>query len=444
MGKSGKDEPQTSISELEDSLSYEQLIHCMRCGLCLPTCPTYDLYHVETASPRGRLSLMRAMAEDRLEISDGFYQAMHLCLGCLACQTACPAGVPYGDLLELARDLAEAQQAPKRNRLLHGLRNFLLARLLYSPHGLEPFKPLLRLYQGLGLQKLNLARWLPDPVGEWESMLPAVPRQSIHQALGEFVPAEPPVRGRVGLLTGCLENVLLAGMGRATAYVMARNGFEVVIPKKQVCCGALPAHIGQLDLARQQARDNIEAFEAAGVDIVISDAAGCSAQLKGYGHLLASDPHYAQRARHIAENARDVTEFLVQHLPLRDGLHPLPVRVAYDDPCHLLHAQKISIQPRALLQNIPGLGFVELPEASWCCGSAGTYNLTHPEEANALLARKMEHVRQVAPQILATANTGCYIQLAKGVSQAGLDIEVCHVVELLERAYRGSPQVNLD
>jgi glycolate oxidase iron-sulfur subunit len=438
MSQPGKNQKQPALTQLDEDLSYEQLIHCMRCGLCLTTCPTFDLYHIETASPRGRLSLMRSVAEERLEISDGFNNAMTLCLGCLACQTACPAGVPYGRLLELARGLAETEQAKKRNRLWNSVLDLLLKHLLYGPHGLEYFKSFLRIYQGLGLHKLNLARWLPGRLGEWERMLPAVASQSIHQALGEIVPAEPPVRGRVGLLTGCLENVLLSKMGQASAYVLARNGFEVVIPKKQVCCGALPAHIGQLDLARQQARDNIRAFEAAGVEIVISDAAGCSAQLKEYGHLLAGDPEYAVRAQRFSENAYDITEFLVLNFPLRDGLHPLPVHVAYDDPCHLIHGQKVSVQPRALLQSIPGLQFVELPEASWCCGSAGTYNLTHPQEAAALLERKMKHLRQVAPQILATANTGCYIQLLKGVREAGLDIEVCHVIELLERAYRGT------
>lgn len=419
----------------EDVPSYEQLIHCMRCGLCLSSCPTFALYQTEKASPRGRLSLMRAVSEGRLELTDGFEDAMNLCLGCLACQTACPAGVPYGSLLERARQQAEerrkALRAPSANRA----RTWLLNSILHSPHGLERFAPLLRLYAGLGVNRLNLARLLPGDFGRLERMLPPVPARSAHQVLGEIVPAEPPVRGRVGLLTGCLENTLLAGMAIATARVLAKNGYEVVIPPAQECCGALPAHIGELELARRRARRNIDVFEAAGVDIIISDAAGCSAQLKDYGHLLAEDPRYAVRAARFAAASRDATEFLAGLLPLRDGFRPLNLRVAYDDPCHLVHAQGISRQPRELLKALPGIEFVELPEASWCCGSAGTYNLTHPDESEALLDRKLEHVRALAPDVLATANSGCYIQLSAGVRRAALPIEVLHVAELIARAY---------
>lgn len=415
--------------------SYEQLIHCMRCGLCLPTCPTYALFKIEKASPRGRLALMRAVSEARLDLTDGFADAMYLCLGCLACQTACPAGVPYGSLLELARYQIEETRQKRRPLLARLARRWLLGRLLFGPDGLEPLAPLLRFYQQVGLHRLNLARLLPGPLGKWERLLPKVPPKSTQRQLGQRVAAEPPVRGRVGLLVGCLENTLLARMGIATARVLSRNGFEVVIPPRQACCGALPNHLGERELARQQARHNIEVFEAAGVEVVISDAAGCSAQLKEYGHLLADDPQFAERARHFAAHAKDATEFLAEHLPLRDGMRPLPMRVAFDDPCHLVHAQGIQSQPRQLLRQIPGLELVELPEATWCCGSAGTYNLTHIRESEALLQRKMGHVAKLNLDALVTANTGCYLQLSKGVQEAGLKIEVLHLSELLARAY---------
>lgn len=423
------------INNPVDALGYEQLIHCMRCGLCLPTCPTYSLYQLEKTSPRGRLSLMRAVSEGRLDMTDGFIGAMNLCLGCLACQTACPAGVPFGDLLERAHQQSEAKRKEKRIWLSNLLRKFLLTRLLYEPCNLEPLMPLLRIYQKIGLHRLNLARLIPSPFGDWERMLPRMSTSSTRQELGKFVPANPPVLGRVGLIIGCMENTLLSKMCLATVRVLAFNGFDVVIPPNQVCCGALPCHLGELKLAIQQARCNIDAFEAAGIDVVINDAVGCSAQLKEYDHLLSDDPVYAQKAKYFSSKAEDVTEFLASHLPLRKGMYPLNIRLSYDDPCHLIHAQGIYNQPRELLMNIPGVELIELSEATWCCGSAGAYNLTHIEESNAILERKMAYIKEMDIDILATANTGCYIQLAKGIRDAGLDIRVCHITELIALAY---------
>jgi len=418
-------------------LDEDLLVQCMRCGLCLATCPTFAIYQSEKTSPRGRLALMHSVNTGVLGISDGFHEAMNLCLGCLACETACPAGVEYGHLLETSRDEAEAYKKEKRSPWINKLRHWVVADLLRGPQGLERWMPVLKLYQALGLDKLNLGRIFPDPLGDWEQMLPPIPRRSIHQALGEFLPGVHPRRGRVGLLTGCLENTLLAGMGIATAKVLAQNGFDVIMPPAQECCGALQAHIGELELARERARRNIDVFENAGVDVVISDAAGCSAQLKEYGHLLKNDQEYRGRAQYFSSTARDATEFLAEIGPLRPGMKALKLRVAYDDPCHLIHAQRISSQPRQLIESIPGVELVEMPESSWCCGSAGTYNLTHSEEAEFLLKRKMDHLEGLAIDVLATANTGCYIQLAAGVQRYGANVEVMHVVELISRAYFG-------
>jgi glycolate oxidase iron-sulfur subunit len=224
-------------------------------------------------------------------------------------------------------------------------------------------------------------------------------------------------------------------MGIATARVLARNGFSVVVPRGQVCCGALPAHLGELETARQEARRNVDVFEAAGVDAVISDAAGCSAQLKEYGKLLADDPAYRERAAKFASQAYDVTEFLARHLPLRGELHALGLRVTYDDPCHLVHAQGISAEPRALLRSLPGVELVELPESTQCCGSAGTYNLVHMTESSAILERKMKYLSELHVDALAVANTGCYLQLAYGVKKSAIPVEVIHIVELIDRAY---------
>jgi len=420
---------------LGSSLSYEQMIHCMRCGFCLPTCPTYAIYSDEKASPRGRLALMRAVEEGRIEIADGFAEAMTMCLGCLACQTACPAGVQYGQLFELAREHVEVHQKAQRTRIFQWVLDQILCRLLFSPRGLEPFLPLLRLYKKMDLSRLNLAQMLPGRLGSLEQLIPNIPPRSIHQALGKLVPAKPPEIGRVGLLSGCLENGLLSNIGIATCKVLTQNGFTVVIPPDQACCGALPAHIGEMTIAKHEARQNIDAFEQAEVDFVISDAAGCSAQLKEYGRLLADDPIYRDRAEVFSSKARDITEFLAGYIPLRGKLHNQNLRVAYDDPCHLVHAQGISLQPRELLRSLPGVHLIELPESTWCCGSAGTYNLTHVEEASALMERKMKYIQDLDIDVLATANTGCYIQLATGVRKYGLEIEVAHVIELVSRAY---------
>jgi glycolate oxidase iron-sulfur subunit len=383
---------------------------------------------------------MYAVNTGQLDVSDGFHEAMNLCLGCLACQTACPAGVEFGHLLEEARDQSEARQKEKRPPWVNKVRHWLVADLLKGPHGLEKWLPLLKIYQVVGLQKLNLGRLLPGPFGDWEQMLPPIPQKSTHQALSELLPVVAPQRGRVGLLTGCLENSLLADMNIATARVLAQNGFDVVIPQTQACCGALSAHIGELDIARDHARKNIEVFEAAKVDVVISDAAGCSAQLKEYGHLLKDDPVYRDRAQYFATLSRDATEFLAEILPLRAGMRKLNLLVAYDDPCHLVHAQGVFLQPRQLIEAIPGIELVELPESNWCCGSAGTYNLTHSKEADILLERKLENLRRLSADVLLTANTGCYIQLSAGVKRFGVDVEVMHIIELIARAYFGAPR----
>jgi len=418
-----------------DAPSYDQLVHCMRCGLCLPTCPTFALYRDEKASPRGRLALMRAVSEGRLELSQGFDNAMNLCLACLACQTACPAGVPFGSLLEHARVQAEARSKKYRSPIRRAFREWLISSLLSTPSLIDRLAPLLRQYQATGLQRLNLARLLPGPLAGWERMLPPIPSRSAQARLGEVVDGVPPIRGRVGLLTGCIENRMLSNLPVATAHLLSKNGFHVIVPPGQVCCGALPGHIGEMELARQMARRNIEVFESAKVDFVVSDAAGCSAQLKEYGHLLESDAAFAERAHHFAASARDATELLASLIPLRGTPNRTEIRVAYDEPCHLVHGQGIRDEPRRLLQSIPGLRLVELPESAWCCGSAGTYNLTHVAESEELLRRKMDNVRRVAPDVLATANTGCMMQLTRGVREARLNIRVRHVVEILAAAY---------
>lgn len=426
-----------NINKWHSKLDEDLLIQCMRCGLCLATCPTYSLTHMEKDSPRGRLALMWAVKNGEVIITNGYADAINLCLGCLACETACPAGVQYGHLLEEARDEIEYFKEKKRNPIINRFRKWLINNLLRGPHGLEKWMPLLRFYQSTGIQELNITKFLPGPVGDWEQMLPKIPKKSAHEQLKSFLPGEFPKKGKIGLLIGCLENTLLANMCVATARILVKNGYDVFIPADQECCGALPGHIGDLAAARARAKKNIEVFERANVDFVISDAAGCSAQLKDYGHMFKDDPLYRERAEKFSSIAFDATEFLAEMLPWRGKLKSLNLRVAYDDPCHLVHAQGISSQPRTLLESIPGIELVELPESDWCCGSAGTYNLTHPKESEALLTRKMNFLKEASVDVLVTSNTGCYLQLAAGVRKHRLNVKVLHITEIIYLAYIG-------
>jgi glycolate oxidase iron-sulfur subunit len=417
---------------------YDRFLDCIHCGLCLSYCPTYAELGLEMDSPRGRIYLMRAYTDGRIGLTDNFVHHIYQCLDCRACETACPSGVHYGSIVERARAEIEARRTRPPGE--QWLRDLVFKRLLPSRGWLAlAFLPL-RLYQGLGLQKLaralGLVRLLPARLQEMEAMLPALPRRSLKGKLKPVMPARGERRYRVGLVTGCVMNEMFTPVNVATARVLTQNGCEVVIPRAQTCCGALQVHSGERAIAQDLARKNIEAFEQAGVDVVIINAAGCGAQLKEYGDLLEDDPRYRERARAFSARVRDISEFLAD-IPLNELMEPVHARVAYHDACHLAHGQRVREQPRALLKKIPGLELVELEESDWCCGSAGIYNVTHPEMAARLLRRKVQHVGNAAPDIVATGNPGCILQIQHGIRQAGKTIEVVHPVELLDRAYRG-------
>lgn len=420
-------------------LSVEGVNQCVHCGLCLAYCPTFSELGTEMDSPRGRIFMIKSLAEDRMTLSDSTVRHLSLCLDCRACETVCPAGVPYGRLIEAAKAEIERDRPGSVGRRVFRWLNFGL--LLGHPRLLGLAASAARLYQASGLQRLvrtsGLARLLPGTLPAWEALLPPVPARAERAAPPRLTPAEGPRRARVALLTGCVQSVIFAAHNRATARVLAKNGCDVIVPDGQGCCGALNAHGGDHERALAMARRTIDTFEAARVDAIVVNTSGCGAHMKAYGRLLADDPAYAERARRFAAAVRDIAEFLAQE-PLRGPLSPVPLMCTYHDPCHVVHGQKIKSEPRKLLAQIPELRVVELTESDWCCGSAGIYNLTEPEMAARLLHRKVGHVLATGAEAVVTANPGCILQIHAGLGAHESGVRVMHLIEILDRAY-GAP-----
>jgi glycolate oxidase iron-sulfur subunit len=419
-------------------IDVEGVHQCVHCGLCLPYCPTFSELGTEMDSPRGRIFIIKALAEGRMQLGASTAAHLDLCLGCRACETACPSGVPYGRLIEAARVEVERQRPGGPVRRLFRWLNFSV--LLPSPRMLGLAAAGLRAYQASGLQRLvrlsGLLRLVPEPLRSWEPLLPVLPPGHDRAPLPERIPARGARRAVVGLLAGCIQQVAFGPQNRATARVLAENGAEVAVPRDQACCGALHAHAGEHDTALQLARRTVAAFEAAAVERVIVNTSGCGAHMKSYGVLLAGDPAWAERAARFAAGVEDISEFLARE-PLRGPLRPVARTVTYHDPCHVVHGQRIRREPRALLAQVPGLTVVDLPEADWCCGSAGTYNLTQPEMAGRLQQRKVSHVLSTGAGAVVTSNPGCIIQIAQGLAARGARVEVLHIVEILDQAYGG-------
>jgi glycolate oxidase iron-sulfur subunit len=427
------------VSHLRN-LDYSVVQQCMHCGLCLPTCPTYDATKLERNSPRGRIALMRAIADGRLEATKGFADEMYFCLGCLACMTACPAGVNYAELFEHARAEAEAScvlSSPTRN-----LMRALTVRWLFMDlRRLRTLGRAIRLYQQLGLQRLvrhsGILKLLPRRWRELEAMTPAIQPRFSAELIAPTVPARGVKKYRVALLTGCAQDLMYSDVNGDTAEVLARNGCEAVTPARQSCCGSLHAHNGEWSMAQVLARRNIDQFPPEQFDAIISNAAGCGSHLKHYASLLADDPVYHARAQLWDAKLKDIHEWLVQI-----GLDPPrapdapPQTVTYHEACHLCHGQKITGAPRQLLQAIPRLTLVELPESTWCCGSAGIYNLIQPETANYLLDRKLGHIVSTKAPIVAAGNPGCLAHITNGIRRHNLSLRLVHPITLLAEAYR--------
>ena len=432
------DRPAPAVPLALHGLSVEGVNQCVHCGLCLAYCPTFSELGTEMDSPRGRIFMIKALAEGRMTLTDPAVEHLSLCLDCRACETVCPAGVPYGRLIEAAKAEIERQRPGGLLRRTFRWLNFGL--LLGHPRMLRLAAAGLRLYQASGAQALvrrsGLVRRLPGTLAAWEALLPPLPGAAERAPVPERTPAEGEAHTRVALLTGCVQAVVFGAHNRATVRVLAKNGCEVLAPREQGCCGALNAHGGDHAGAVAMAKRTIEVFERARADAVVVNTSGCGAHMKAYGALLADDPVWQDRARRFAATVYDLAEFLAKR-PLRGPLAPVPMTVTYHDPCHVVHGQKIRREPRHLLAQVPGLSLVELAESDWCCGSAGIYNLTQPEMAARLLARKVTHVLETRAQALVTANPGCILQIQQGLRERGRDLPVMHLIEILDMASSG-------
>jgi glycolate oxidase iron-sulfur subunit len=426
QGFTGTDRPPASV--------YDQ---CVRCGLCLPTCPTYVETLVETSSPRGRIALIKAVDEGRLELtSPGFMHQMSECLDCRACEAVCPSGVAYGQLLEPARTQIERATAASQPPARTFTRALTLGTLFTHLWTMRLAAAFLRFYQRSGLRAFARSSGLLRALGldALEALAPEISGRFFVPSGQRWRAAQQPPKATAFVHAGCIMQVAFADWNEATVRVLQRAGCDVIAPESQGCCGAIAIHAGDMDRGRELAKHNIAAFESSGADVYVVNAAGCGSSLKEYGHLFAGDPRWGTRAAAFSERVRDVTEYL-DEIGIAPELGRIDAVVTYQEPCHLAHAQRITTAPRRLLAQIPGLVLREMDESSLCCGSAGIYNVTEPEMAGRLQKRKIDNVIAASPDIVATANPGCALQVANGLRAAGRTIEVRHVVQLLDAAY---------
>ena len=434
-------EPVTQPFSFLKQLDYSVVQQCMHCGLCLPTCPTYDLTKLEKHSPRGRIALMRAIADEEIETTRTFGEEMYYCLGCLACMTACPAGVNYAELFEHARAEVESRGVMK-NPTRSLIRHWTIGWLFEDQRRLQFLGSLIRAYQQSGLQQLirrsGLLRLLPRRLQQLEKMTPTIQPQFSHERIAWKTPSKAQPKYKVALLTGCAQDLIFSDVNQDTAEVLARNGCEVMTPPEQGCCGSLHAHNGEWAQAQNMARRMIDQFPPESFDAIITNAAGCGSHLKHYSGLLKDDPQYADRAKQWDDRIKDIHEWIAQiglQAPKPASQQP-DLIATYHEACHLVHGQHISTQPREILRSIPGLTLVELTESSWCCGSAGIYNIVQPDTAEELLQRKLDHIEKSKATVVATGNPGCLLQIQNGARERGLPLRIVHPITLLAEAYR--------
>ncbi len=418
-----------------DAPTEDDLYKCVQCGFCLQACPTYVETGLETESPRGRIALMRAVNEGRIEINSTVVRHWDLCIQCRACEVACPSGVPYGRLIEAT--MAQVEKRRSQGMAARLITWLSLKRVLPHQGRLSLLVGALRLYQRLGVQRAlkrtGLLRMASRRLAALDDTLPPIPSRSF-SAKGQVVPAQGERRARVALLSGCVMPLVHGPQMEAVTRVLARNGCEVYVPRDQVCCGAIHTHMGDLDTARALARRNIDVFLESHIDTVVNASAGCGIRMKEYDGLLASDPEYAEKAARFSGLVKDVHEFLAE-LPLIPPIGKLPYRVTYQDSCHLAHAQNITQQPRDLLKSIPGVELVEMENSSVCCGAGGTYTITQRDFSLRLLGNKIRSIEATEADVIATANPGCVLQLQYGTSLSDRRTQVRYVTDLLDEAY---------
>lgn len=412
----------------------EIIDQCVHCGFCLPVCPTYALWNEEMDSPRGRIYLMKLAADGKADINSQWVGHFDTCLGCMACMTACPSGVDYGKLIEATR--AQIERKYDRGWLERFYRRLIFG-MFTRPERLRLMRWPLLLYQKSGLRRVvqgsGVLQLLPKRLQAMEALLPDL---LAAETVAEVTPAVGEKRRRVGLLLGCVQREFFPQVNAATARVLAAEGCEVFSPAAQPCCGALLVHAGEEEGALALARSLINVFEKAGVDAIVTNAAGCGSNVKEYGHLLRDDPQYAARAKEFSAKCQDISETLASMSP-RAKRNALRLRVAFHDSCHLQHAQGVRAQPRNLLAAIPELELVEIPEAAICCGSAGIYNLVQPNAANALGDRKARLIASLDADVVVTGNPGCILQLQASLERAGKKIPMLHTIQLLDASIRG-------
>jgi glycolate oxidase iron-sulfur subunit len=408
--------------------------NCIRCGLCLAVCPTYREHLKEPASPRGRVALARKGMEGTLELSPNLYEQMYGCFACMACNDLCPVGIRPADLALSMRHVQEQIRPAKWKQWLFG-------DLVSHAGRMEAATLPLRLYERLGLRRLvylfRLNRLFPARIRDYEAMLPRMPQRPLRQVLPEATRALGEERYRVGFFLGCAQSLMFADQSAATLRVLARNGCTVITPKEVECCGMPARGYGRIDLVREQARHNIKTFESRNVDTIVTDCATCGSMLKEYGQLLADDPEWAPRAKSFGKKVRDISQFL-QEIPLEKPSGRIDAKVTYHDPCHLRRGQQIWKEPRKILSLIDGLELIELPEADWCCGSAGSQLITHYETSRGVLERKLDNVNKTGANVLASGCPGCQMQLNAGLAHRGMPVRVVHPVTLLDEAYGGT------
>ena len=440
-----KDRPNVEIPtpsgfDVQDPPDQNLINACVHCGFCLSTCPSYRVIGKETDSPRGRIYLMDAISQGQAELDQTTSQHFDTCLGCLACVSTCPSGVEYDKLIASTRPQVERNVSRSWQEKM--LRTIIFSLFPY-PNRLSIFLPFFWLYKKMGFQtffrNVKILKALSPQLAAMESILPEITLKSLNSKYPSVVPANGEKRHRVGVILGCVQRLFFSHINAATIRVLSGNGCEVVIPQQQGCCAALPAHQGQEAQAQQLARQMIDAFIDQEIDYVIINAAGCGHTLKEYGHILKDDPDYREKAQNFSNKVRDIQEFLIE-TNMTAKLSPISdeeLPIVYQDACHLLHGQKISLQPRQLLRSIPGVVLREPVDASLCCGSAGVYNLLQPDIGDDLGKQKVNNLINSGAKVIASPNPGCSLQIQKHLQNQGKSINLFHPIELLDFSMRG-------